>query len=216
MQAEVLELPKRKPKRPKQTYLDPIALGRAAWKEYLEAQEVGFAQLMLVGAALLIGRNFVMQSVGVDTPVGRAYIDAWRAWLKANGFGDMPRNWRMDLVWCAANAEKVEAARAQYRLNHSKGEPSVNPRSMRHAAHKLATSGPSAKRVAPTVSAVRVEILCSQISERFETMPSDQALPEIELLIDALEAAAQRFAPRSAARWALVGSWLHPSVSLQG
>lgn len=59
----------------------------------------------------------------------------------------------------AENVELVGAARTQWRNNLSKAERSFNLRSMRYAAHKPATRGPSMRRVAPSIDAVRIEVL---------------------------------------------------------
>lgn len=172
--------------------VDVVALGRQSWHSYLAAQEVGFDQLMQVAAALLAGRYEVMRRLSINRPTGRPYITALRAWLKLNGFGAMPFKWRCDLTWCAENIALVERSREIWHRNHSKGEPSVNPRSMRLAAQKLRNEGPSARRVAPTVLSMRVSVLSSHLAQRFEAMPADQAIAEVSQLVDVLEVVVRR------------------------
>lgn len=173
-----------------------IAAGRAAWVRYIAAQELGFDQLMDVGRALVIGRHHAMHLAGQDRPVGAVYVAAFRVWCQEQGFDAMPRIWRMDLMWCAENEAKVRAARAVYRQNHTKAEPSINPRSMRNAAEKQERHGASAKRLAPTVFNMSVEVLCDHLERRFDAMPPGQVLSEVERFAETLEAVVRRAEPR--------------------
>lgn len=191
---------------------DPVDLGRQAWGQYLEAQDVGFSHLMLVGAALLIGRRRVLRQLGLNLPRGFPYQKAFSAWIDANGFRGMDPAWRVALLWCAEHVDQVEAARAQWRKTNTYGEPSVHPISMRAAAQKFHSKGPAGPRGKPAsgaayhsaskagaplrIEAVRIEALCERLLHRFQGLPDGEILAEIASLVSVLEAVAKQVAPK--------------------
>jgi hypothetical protein len=89
-----------------------IRLGAEAWQAASADKSHSFEAYKIIGAALLIGRDHAMRTVGVNTPHGRRYSAAFRQWMKGFGFGDMPDTTRKHIVMLVDNAAAIEAWRA--------------------------------------------------------------------------------------------------------
>jgi len=89
-----------------------IRAGVEAWQQAAADKCHSFAAYVLIGNALLIGRDHAMKVVGVNIPHGRRYSAAFRAWMKGYGFGDMPDTTRKHIVMLVDNAAAIEAWRA--------------------------------------------------------------------------------------------------------
>ena len=89
-----------------------IRAGAEAWQAASADKCHSFAAYVLIGNALLIGRDHAMKAVGVNAPHGRRYSLALRQWMQGFGFGDMPDTTRKYIVLLVDNAAAIEAWRA--------------------------------------------------------------------------------------------------------
>lgn len=169
-----------------------IAAGLDAWKQYQRAQGLAFSQLMDLGRALLTGRKQALAEAGTNKPAGAPYIRAFRNWCEETGFGDVPTNWRMDLIWCAEHEAEVVETRAAHEAARSRGAPSANPRTMRQAVMKRRKVGAPRRRIGPTVGAMTIETLCAQISARLDGQSAERVLSDVAALVSVLEDATRR------------------------
>jgi hypothetical protein len=88
-----------------------IRAGRDAWRDIAKAHS--FEAWKAVGAALAIGKAYA-QRIADDgqTWRGRNYIYAFSRWMKAHGFGDMPKSVRSVAIELHENIAAITAWRA--------------------------------------------------------------------------------------------------------
>jgi hypothetical protein len=88
-----------------------IRAGAEAWQAASADKCHSFAAYVLIGNALLIGRDHAMKAVGVSIPHGRRYSLAFRQWMQGFGFGNMPDWQRKHIVMLVDNQQAIEAWR---------------------------------------------------------------------------------------------------------
>src|SRR5215469_3125365 len=84
-----------------------IRAGAEAWQAASADKCHSFAAYVLIGNALLIGRDHALRVTGLNTPHGRRYSLAFRDWMKGYGFGDMPDTTRKSIVALVDNAAAI-------------------------------------------------------------------------------------------------------------
>lgn len=84
---------------------DPVACGREAWKRVSEEQVRGkeragkeWADWLLIGAALLVGRQESLKNADAAQPKGKTYNQAFGNWLQHNGFEGIDKSDRAKLM----------------------------------------------------------------------------------------------------------------------
>jgi hypothetical protein len=89
-----------------------IRNGLDAWQAAAADKAHSFEAYKIIGSAFLIGRDRALKATGLSTPHGRLYSLAFRQWMKAFGFGDMPNTTRKYIVILTENAAAIEVWRA--------------------------------------------------------------------------------------------------------
>jgi hypothetical protein len=67
-----------------------------------------WADWLLVGEALQIGRSEAMHTAHVNKPEGRGYNDEFSRWLRRNGFESIPKSTRSRLFECLSHRSEIE------------------------------------------------------------------------------------------------------------
>ncbi len=91
---------------------DPVALGREAWQRRRAGASRDWADWVLVGAALRVGRDEAMAKARTNKPSGKNYNTAFHHWLQLNDFADLDGSDRGKLLQIIDHLEAVEAWRA--------------------------------------------------------------------------------------------------------
>jgi hypothetical protein len=85
---------------------DIIERAREAWQRH--RQGAAWADWMLVGEALTLGRELAMREVEAKHPEGRRYNVVMGKWLERHGFDNMDKSDRSRLMECMASREAIE------------------------------------------------------------------------------------------------------------
>jgi hypothetical protein len=86
---------------------DVISAGRAALARIEENGRKLFADYVLVGDALVVGRSECLKLSGSNSLQTPAYRKCLRQWLDANGFGSMDGGARDDAMWLSERKAEV-------------------------------------------------------------------------------------------------------------
>jgi hypothetical protein len=98
--------------------------GSKAWTRLKHNSLQNWIDWLLVGAALLIGRREAMRIACSNRPIGGRYRQAFTWWLRENGFSDLEKRTRADLLRTMECLEQIELWRAglkeddRLRINH--------------------------------------------------------------------------------------------------
>jgi hypothetical protein len=104
------------------TINDPILAGQEAWVRI--KQNRAWADWVVLGHALAVGRTEAMKRAGTNEPNGRRYNREFGYWLGNHGFRDIPDSARTRLLKCIGRLPEVEAflekleLQERLRLNH--------------------------------------------------------------------------------------------------
>jgi len=99
-----------------------VRIGQEAWSRLTRCQL--WADWLLVGEALDVGRMEAMRSAHVNRPKGRRYNQDFGDWLKANHFDSIHKTTRSQLFKCLEHRKEIETWRAiltidqRQKLNH--------------------------------------------------------------------------------------------------
>ena len=102
----------------------PITKGSKAWTRLKHNSLQNWIDWLLVGAALLVGRREAMSIACSNRPVGGRYRRAFTCWLCKNGFADLEKRTRADLLRIMECLGQIEVWRAglkgddRLRINH--------------------------------------------------------------------------------------------------
>jgi hypothetical protein len=101
-----------------------VTEGSKAWTRLKHNTLQNWIDWLLVGAALLVGRREAMRIACSNRPVGGRYRRAFTWWLRENGFADLEKRTRADLLRIMECVEQIEVWRAgldkedRLRINH--------------------------------------------------------------------------------------------------
>jgi hypothetical protein len=115
---DVLTERERRRKRPKggaalpNVAADAVELGREAWRRRKADARACWADWLLIGEALVAGRERAMAEARTNKPAGKRYNLAFHAWLDAFGFADIDKADRAKLLLIVKHRDEVEAWRA--------------------------------------------------------------------------------------------------------
>ena len=95
-----------------------VTEGIIAWGRLKTSSQQIWADWRLVGAALLVGRREAMRIACSNTPSGGRYGAAFSDWLRENGFPDLEKRTRADLLRIMERLAEVEAWLGGLRQDH--------------------------------------------------------------------------------------------------
>jgi hypothetical protein len=107
--------------------------GTAAWNQLKKSKDWG--HWVIVGEALLAGRNMAMRAAGTNRPEGRGYNEQFSAYIDHYKLAEIPKDVRAHLLQLMEHRVEIEEYRQslplgeRLRLNH----PSVMIRNWRKA-----------------------------------------------------------------------------------
>jgi hypothetical protein len=85
---------------------ETIERAREAWQRH--RQGAAWDDWMLIGKALVLGRDVAMREAEAKRPGGRRYNAAMTNWMERHGFDNMDKSDRCRLMECMANREAIE------------------------------------------------------------------------------------------------------------
>jgi hypothetical protein len=91
---------------------DAIEAGKAAWARLKDRDRLNWADWILIGHALQIGRDQSMKAAGCNTPFGKKYTHAIGVWLIENGLDGIGQQVRWRLLQCMESLPAIERWRA--------------------------------------------------------------------------------------------------------
>jgi hypothetical protein len=89
-----------------------VSAGFNAWTRLKHHSRQNWIDWILVGAALLVGRRTAMRIACSNRADGGRYRRAFAHWLRQNGFADLEKRTRADLLRIMECLEQIEAWRA--------------------------------------------------------------------------------------------------------
>jgi hypothetical protein len=93
-------------------------------QEAMERQRRRFEDWLLIAEALDVGRAQIMRDVHTNTPTGKRYEKAMGGWLTANGFREINKATRSQLLECLRYRAAIEKWRStltdsdRFKFNH--------------------------------------------------------------------------------------------------
>jgi hypothetical protein len=103
---------------PPSTDGDSVIEGFDAWGRLKKSCQQTWSDWLLVGAALLIGRREAMRIACSNAPSGGRYRAAFTYWLTENGFADLEKRTRADLLRIMECLDEVEVWRSGLKKDH--------------------------------------------------------------------------------------------------
>src|SRR5947207_1878409 len=103
-----------------------IRTGRDAWDKIGKAES--FEAWKSIGAALAIGKHHALKVTGANAAWGQNYSREFGSWMKAHGFGSMPKATRSWAVALHENAARIEQWRSS--LSERERKRLINPQSV--------------------------------------------------------------------------------------
>lgn len=129
-----------------------VERGREAWRRL--KTDSTWDDWVVVGTALDIGRTECMRRAGSNHPIGRAYNEAFSAWLARNEFADIDKGTRSRLLDCIEHRAEVESWRASLKLDERLRLNHPNSVWRRwQSARKLRDARPARRNLIPPLEA---------------------------------------------------------------
>jgi hypothetical protein len=103
---------------------ETVTAGREAWERLKDRERKSWADWLLVGEALSVGKTEALRAANTNRAVGSRYNRAIGAWLKDNSLADMTPAERYRILLIMERRVEIEAWRASLgdaqrrRLNH--------------------------------------------------------------------------------------------------
>mgnify|MGYP001417859242 CR=1 FL=1 len=91
-----------------------IKQGQEAWRRLKKSKS--WNDWIMVGDALVVGRNWAMRQAGTNRPEGKGYNMAMAEWLTRNKLDDIDKSHRSRLIDCIENLGAIEEWRATLTL----------------------------------------------------------------------------------------------------